>query len=296
MRKGEIIMGIITFQDLLEKSEALGFLDPETDIDPYREFDEVRLQRDDSIVDDKFFLTFFNLPHLARFSVEDGNARFSVKDGVLFNKEGTMLELYPFSNGRDEYQVPEGTERIRIVEAKFLRNLIIGDTVEKIIVSDCPLLETVTIGKKVGFFGRSIDVFSLCPSLKSINVDKRNQNLFSEGGALYSRDKSTILRYPPSKDTPEHYVTPPWVTTIDNFAFSEISCTTFTYGPNVISLPAYDFVGAKINYEFKQPLIDIKEKAHIKKIRLFTKVKMIPTSLLQQLPDVVIEVLDDDSP
>ena len=46
------------------------------------------------------------------FSVDEDNESFSVKDGVLFSKDGTELIAYPNGKAGDSYDIPEGVEKL----------------------------------------------------------------------------------------------------------------------------------------------------------------------------------------
>lgn len=56
---------------------------------------------------------------LKEFVVSDTNPYFSVKDGVLFNKNGTKLIRYPVGKSDASYAIPEGTQII--AEAAFMQ-------------------------------------------------------------------------------------------------------------------------------------------------------------------------------
>ena len=55
---------------------------------------------------------------LKNFEVNETNQHFSVKDGVLFNKDGTKLIRYPMGKDAATYAIPDGTEVI--AEAAFM--------------------------------------------------------------------------------------------------------------------------------------------------------------------------------
>lgn len=51
---------------------------------------------------------------LTQFQVESGNSSYQVKDGVLFNSSGRILEAYP-SGRSGAYEIPEGTTKIQVL-------------------------------------------------------------------------------------------------------------------------------------------------------------------------------------
>ena len=54
----------------------------------------------------------FSETNASAFSVDDDNEYFSVKDGVLFSKDGTFLVAYPNGKAGDSYDIPEGVEEL----------------------------------------------------------------------------------------------------------------------------------------------------------------------------------------
>ncbi len=54
----------------------------------------------------------FENSNASAFSVDADNEYFSVKDGVLFSKDGTELIAYPNGKAGDSYDIPEGVEKL----------------------------------------------------------------------------------------------------------------------------------------------------------------------------------------
>lgn len=55
-------------------------------------------------------------------------------------------------------------------------------------------------------------------TLESVSVDSANQNLFSENGVLFNKDKSKLIKYP-AKQSSTSYIVPESVTDISKYAF-----------------------------------------------------------------------------
>lgn len=69
------------------------------------------------------------------FVVKSTNTAFCSKDGVLFNKAGTVLIKYPSCNTRKMYYMPEGVKTISSLsfeKCKYLQNVRFSSTVETI--------------------------------------------------------------------------------------------------------------------------------------------------------------------
>lgn len=64
--------------------------------------------------------------------------------------------------------------------------------------SDCKSLETLDVGVCTNFSGAA---FGKCPRLSNVSVSRTNAAYFGMGGALYTRDKETLVFYPHTAQT-----------------------------------------------------------------------------------------------
>ncbi len=78
----------------------------------------------------------------------------------------------------------------------------------------CSSLTTVFIPKNVSTI--YADAFTGCNALQAINVDAENQYFTSDGGVLFNKSKTSLLRYPGGKSD---YAIPEFVTEIGKSAF-----------------------------------------------------------------------------
>lgn len=94
-----------------------------------------------------------NLPEVQAYVVSDENPYFSSEDGVLFNKDKTILKRYPEHKTDTSYKVPDC---VTVLESTLrnsnLESVVIGDGV-KIIPGACfscvESIKSVTLGKSV---------------------------------------------------------------------------------------------------------------------------------------------------
>ena len=142
---------------------------------------------------------FSSCTSLAKITVSPDNKNYSSVDGVLFNKDGSELIVYPKGNKRSTYTVPDGVTQIG------------GST-----FSGCTSLTKITIPDSV----ISIDgsAFSGCTSIAEITVSPDNKNYVSVDGVLFSKDMSALLVYPKGNKR-STYTVPDSVTKIDDAAF-----------------------------------------------------------------------------
>jgi len=141
---------------------------------------------------------FFSCTNLVDITVKTNNPFFSSVGGVLFNKSGTTLVLYP--NGRaGSYTVPNGTTSIGYA-AFYLRPGLTS-------VSMPATLTTIADG-----------AFGSCSALAAFTVDGNNAVFSSLNGVLFDKLRTTILLFPPANPATA-YTIPSSVKNINNSAF-----------------------------------------------------------------------------
>ena len=119
-----------------------------------------------------------------------------------------------------------GEHIISIVDSAFakcesLETITLPDSVEKIgktLFMSCTSLKEVNIGEKATYI--YISAFHNCSSLEAINVSENNEKYMSVDGVLYSKDGTTLIRYPQGKKD-SSFTVPDGVTTIGSYAFSD---------------------------------------------------------------------------
>lgn len=134
---------------------------------------------------------FLGVPNLASFAVGGGNPRYFARDGALFAHEqdgyANVLLHYPNGKAGTAYTVPEGTEA---VSAWAFGNY--------------GKLKTVTLPASLQSWGTDSDwgndnEWYAASRLERIELADGNPYLKVAGGALYTADGETLLRYPPAR-------------------------------------------------------------------------------------------------
>ncbi len=193
-------------------------------------------------------ITFFSTSQVnARsFTVDEANPVFSSEDGVLFNKDKTVLIRYPAAREETNYAIPSGVTSLYKYAFNFCDNLqsvTIPDSVNAIggwafrccsnletitlpdgliTIGDCAFeacdsLATITIPESVTSIGYGS--FEYCNNLTGITVDTNNKNYSSDCyGVLFNKEKTSLIKYPKSNSR-TYYEIPDSVTEIYSNAF-----------------------------------------------------------------------------
>jgi hypothetical protein len=166
---------------------------------------------------------------LTSINVESDNAKFSSEDGVLFNKNKSVLICYPRGKGGD-YLIPYGVTGIRDNTFSYcssLTSITIPSSVTSIggfAFLACTSLTSITIPSSVTSIGFS--AFSDCSSLTSITIPSSVTSIgdyaFSCSlisitvswnvpiNAVFSCINSSTTLYVPSGTKSAYQICPPW--------------------------------------------------------------------------------------
>ena len=161
---------------------------------------------------------FYRAELLEDINVAEGNDTYCSKEGVMFNKEMTMLERYPPGKTCDKYTVPSGVTQIYVGAFSYSRNIsgiVMPDSVDKIgsdafrecsglkkvdlpdsiktipqrCFYDCTALTEIKLPSMLSDIGTS--AFWQCGSLKSVTIPD-NVTEISDRAFAYCTDLSSV--------------------------------------------------------------------------------------------------------
>ena len=190
-------------------------------------------------------LAFEDCDYLNSINVDADNAVFSSLNGVLFNKNKTVLMTYPCGKTDTTYKIPDGVKAVFLpafLDCANLENIYIPSGLESIgryAFSGCKKLQSITLPNTVTSIGEG--AFSFCYSLESFAVENDNPVYSAADGVLFNKDKTTLICYPSAKEDAS-YVVPRSVTSIDRWAFSvctKLTNITLPYGLTSIGYDAF---------------------------------------------------------
>ena len=161
---------------------------------------------------------------LTAINVAADNANYSSADGVLFNKDKTILMDYPCGK-TGAYSIPSVTTTLS--DEAFC-----GSTG----------LTSVSIPASLTTMGWGN--FTYCTALMAINVAAENSVYSSLDGVLFSKDKTSLLVYPGGKTGA--YSIPNGTTSIGNNAFCGNSgLTTISFPASIKKIADWAFSGSE---------------------------------------------------
>lgn len=188
----------------------------------------------------------FICKNLESITVPETNPVYSSDNGVLFNKDKTVLIKYPEGKADESYTIPNGVTDINqaFSGAEKLKNITIPTSMTAIdyyAFESCTTLENVNIPESIVRIGGSdayVDVaagantvFLDCKNLKNVNVAESNAVYTSVDGVLFSKDIKTLIKYPAGRMAAS-YVIPDSVTNIEVQAFADCSALVRAAIPN----------------------------------------------------------------
>lgn len=190
-------------------------------------------------IDENVFLSCHDLSSI---SVDPNNLWFSSKDGVLFNKDQTLLIWFP-GNISGSYSVPNSVHRIGEWAFSYssLSLVVLGEGLKEIgenAFFNSNLLRRIDIPAGVTNIGKQ--AFSACYELTDFDVAIGNATYSSVDGVIYSKDKHALLLFPSGRSG--FFSIPDGVVSIGPNAFDDCSnLTKITIPDSVTSIGSEAF-------------------------------------------------------
>ena len=177
---------------------------------------------------------------IAEFKVESDNNYFSVKDGVLFDKNQTTLVRYPSAKSGMNYTVPDSVSAI--YDSAFyghidLADIVIPDTVNKIgkeAFAECKNLSSLNIPASVTNLSERI--FKGCSALKSVKLPENLERI--EEYAFYDCSGLINITIPDNVN----YIGPSAFYSCENLTSVNIPETVTVLNERVFSCCGFDSV------------------------------------------------------
>jgi len=224
---------------------------------------------------------FASCNKLTGFQVGANNNDFTSDDGILYNKNKTILVQYPGGKS-GAYTAPDDVVEVSayafsgsVVSSVTLKDtvtklgsyafemcgnletLVLSKNIERIMAQAfayCTKLTTITIPESATSVLSS--AFTGCSALTEIKADN-NQHYVAENGVLYNKAKTEIVCYPLAKGG--EYVIPDTVTSVGYNTFGNSMVEKITIGKGITSLGyfAFDSCPNLTTVIFSEKIMDI---------------------------------------
>lgn len=162
---------------------------------------------------------FYGCSALKSIEVNASNQNFSSENGILFNKDKSILIRYP-AGISGPYTIPSTVSTISKIAFQYcsgLSSISLPSSVSSIesgAFDYCTNLTNINIPTNVYSIGGT---FRNCTKLISITVDEANAQYCSTDGVLFNKSKTELIKYPCAKSG--GYNIPSTVNIIKNAAF-----------------------------------------------------------------------------
>ena len=144
---------------------------------------------------------FLGIKSLKFINVDESNKAYSSENGVLYNKDKSILLCHPSSSSA-VFNVPSSVVSIESNAFGVARD---------------NNLKSIRIPASVIAIGEN--AFSACTGLKDISIDEQNNAYAMENGILYDKKKTTIIAVCPAYFMSNEFTIPKNVKAINNGAF-----------------------------------------------------------------------------
>ena len=167
--------------------------------------------------------------NLKNIFVDPDNEYYCSIDGVLFNKEGTTLLIYPPGRKQTEYHIPEGTL----------------DVFKRAFRSATRLFYTRTYLKRM-YLPQSVkECIVDIKTLKAIYVDSKNERYMGINGMLIERNTGELAFYPEAKS--KRFISPDEVKSIGEKVFYQKGIRYARFNDNLSKIGTYAFFECRLH-------------------------------------------------
>ncbi len=175
------------------------------------------------------YSAFKGCKNLENIFVDPDNEYFSSIDGVLFDKAGTTLLVYPLGRKQTEYHIPEGT--LDVFERAF--------DIDRLYYNTWPCLKRIYLPQSI----EECIIYS--EIIKAVYVDSENEKYMSIDGMLIEKETGELVLYPEAKS--KRFISPDEVKNIGEKVFYQKGIRYAKFNDDLSTIGANAFFGCKLH-------------------------------------------------
>lgn len=140
--------------------------------------------------------SFATCRSIKQFTVADGNISYAAADGVLFNKDQSMLVAYPIGDTRNSYSTPATVKIIAphsMRNSTYLTSVELNEGLDSIGSSAFTLGRLTSVNLPASVRAIGFQAFTAMPSITAFNVASGNENYKAVDGMLLTADGKRLL-------------------------------------------------------------------------------------------------------
>lgn len=142
--------------------------------------------------------------NITAFNVASGNSNYKSVDGCLLSKDGTQLCMVPTSSEwLSDYTTPEGVTSIWSSAFNLNQSLItltLREGVTDALNSIGSCTQLIQLNLPSTLTTNPFVSYANMWSLSAITVSENNQTFAAVDGVLFTKDLTTLIKYPPKKE------------------------------------------------------------------------------------------------
>lgn len=185
-------------------------------------------------------ITTISSPNITAFNVASNNPNYKSVDGCLFTKDGTTLCLVPSSaKWVTNYTTPAGVTTIwsaAFSNSCSLKTLTLSEGVVSAqdAIGSCKQLLQLNLPSTLTTI--PFQTYAYLDKLSAITVSENSQTFATVDGVLFTKDRNTLVKYPPGKEAA--YIVPSTTKVLGRGAFSLGHVLSLTLNEGLLTIQA----------------------------------------------------------
>ncbi|MBR3887542.1 MAG: leucine-rich repeat domain-containing protein [Clostridia bacterium] len=186
---------------------------------------------------------------LKTINVKSGNSSYSATNGVLYNKNKSLLIFYAPGKTETEFTIPSTVTRIGVDafrNAKNLKKITVNSNIDDVgafAFEGTTNFSEIYVNASVTKF--EAETFLTAENVKTVNVSSASTTYCSVNNVIYTKDMKTLI-YRPQGLTDTSYTVPSSITRIEAYACARNKLQTVILPSGLLTIGNDAFSGAQL--------------------------------------------------